>query len=186
MLLPVSPDVLHRVQLRRVRRQIAERQAPLLGGDEVPDQTTAMGLQRIPDHEDGARKVAQEMGQELGGGATGWPPVSSAVDGGYRSTKVGTPKSPLAGHGAELDHPRYEVEGYSDPPSGVGRFRPTELDAYARRDCLLVVVISPPPAYSEPAITIGQLAATSPSKSRAATTREAGALCWAAAVWTAM
>jgi hypothetical protein len=65
MRLPVAPDVLHRVQFRGVRRKILARQAPLLGGDQVPDQATAMGRQAIPDHEDGTREVAQEMGEEL-------------------------------------------------------------------------------------------------------------------------
>jgi hypothetical protein len=42
----VSPDVLRQLQLRRVRRQILERQAPLLGGEDVPDEAATRGAAR--------------------------------------------------------------------------------------------------------------------------------------------
>src|SRR6516162_10348459 len=65
MLLPVRPQIFHRVQFRSVGGQELQPDAPTLLAHEVPDQTTAMALQPIPYHQQLAANVTQQMGEKL-------------------------------------------------------------------------------------------------------------------------
>ncbi len=70
---PIAPDVLDRIEFRRIGRQVIERQATLLARDEFPDQPTAMNLGAISDHQQLARQVAQQSTEKVHrlGGADG-------------------------------------------------------------------------------------------------------------------
>src|SRR5712692_3823078 len=70
---PIAPDVLDRIEFRRIGRQVIELQATLLARDEFPDQPTAMKLGAIPDHQQLARQVAQQSTEKVHrlGGADG-------------------------------------------------------------------------------------------------------------------
>ncbi len=49
MLFPMSPEVLHGIELGRIGRQEFQLDVAALGFDPVADQTAAMGLQPVPD-----------------------------------------------------------------------------------------------------------------------------------------
>src|SRR5262245_15386160 len=65
MMLPVTPQVFHRIQLRCVTRQTLQRQPPVLLSNEVTDDLAPMRGCSVPDHQDLTRNVPQQMGQEL-------------------------------------------------------------------------------------------------------------------------
>jgi len=65
MMLPVSPQILHRIQLGSVRGQELDRQAPATLGNELLDQTTPVLAQPIPDHEQPPGEVPQQVTEEL-------------------------------------------------------------------------------------------------------------------------
>ena len=65
VMFPITPDVLHRVEFRGVGRQVVQRQAAPLTGDELPDQAAAMSLGAIPDYQQSARQMTQQMFEEL-------------------------------------------------------------------------------------------------------------------------
>jgi hypothetical protein len=62
---PIAPDVLHRVEFRRVGGQVLKIDPASLAGDKLSHQPAAMGLRTIPDHQQLARQVAQQMTQEV-------------------------------------------------------------------------------------------------------------------------
>ena len=55
VLLPVTPDVLDRIEFRCLSRQVLEREVPPLGGDEFAHEATAMRA-----HSDGLLAVARQ------------------------------------------------------------------------------------------------------------------------------
>ena len=65
VMLPVRPQILHRIQFRSIGGQELQPDAPALLAHEVPDQTAAMALQPIPHHQQLAGNVAQQMGEKL-------------------------------------------------------------------------------------------------------------------------
>src|SRR5215475_5787833 len=62
---PVTPDVLHRVELRRVTRQIFDGQPAILGSDKVVHQPGSMRWQPIPHHQQLAPQVAQQLAEKI-------------------------------------------------------------------------------------------------------------------------
>ncbi len=54
MLFPMSPEVLHGIELGRIGRQEFQLDVAALGFDPVADQTAAMGLQPVPDDQQSA------------------------------------------------------------------------------------------------------------------------------------
>src|SRR6266481_6134689 len=65
MVLPVAPDVLHRIQLGRVAGELLQGESAALCGDVVPDDAAAVRGQAVPDHEQLAPEMALEMREEL-------------------------------------------------------------------------------------------------------------------------
>ena len=65
MLLPMAPQILHRIQFRGVSRKKFKFQTPIGGDNEVFHHSTTMRPQSIPDHNQIPVDVAQEMFQEL-------------------------------------------------------------------------------------------------------------------------
>jgi hypothetical protein len=64
-MLAVRPDVLHRVQLRGIGRQIFELQATFLVADESLGGQTPVGRKPVPDQQDVAIDVAEQVFQKL-------------------------------------------------------------------------------------------------------------------------
>src|ERR1022692_2536109 len=62
---PIAPDVLHRIEFRRVGGQVLKIDPASLAGDKLSHQPAAMGLRTIPDQQQLARQVAQQMTQEV-------------------------------------------------------------------------------------------------------------------------
>src|SRR5712691_10756635 len=65
-MLPVAPDVLHRIEFRRVGRQLLDRESALVRGDELLDGPPAMRRQSVPHDQELARQVTQQMAEEVG------------------------------------------------------------------------------------------------------------------------
>jgi len=65
MMFPITPDVLDRIELRRVSRQVLKLDPAALVGDKLSHQSAAMGLRAIPDHQQLARQVAQQVPEEV-------------------------------------------------------------------------------------------------------------------------
>ena len=65
VLFPVRPQIFHWIQLRSTGGQELQPDTPPLLAYEVPDQTTAMASQSIPNHQQLAGNVAQPMREEL-------------------------------------------------------------------------------------------------------------------------
>src|SRR5713101_5231692 len=65
MVFPVAPEVLHRVEFRSVSGQALQFEPGLLAGDPVLDQAAAVRGQAVPDDQQPAREMAQEMSQKL-------------------------------------------------------------------------------------------------------------------------
>src|ERR1700730_10698213 len=65
MVFPVAPEVLHRVEFRRVSGQALQFEPGLLAGDPVLDQAAAVSGKAVPDDQQPAREMGQEMRQKL-------------------------------------------------------------------------------------------------------------------------
>ena len=65
MVLAVRPDVLHRVQFRRVGRQVLRLQAAFLAADELLRDFAAVARKPIPNQQDVAINVAEQVFEEL-------------------------------------------------------------------------------------------------------------------------
>src|ERR1700730_2780199 len=62
---PIAPDVLDRIEFRSVGRQVVQRQAAPLAGDKLSDQPTAMSVGAIPDYQQSARQMPQQVAEEV-------------------------------------------------------------------------------------------------------------------------
>src|SRR5260370_10788171 len=62
---PITPDVLHRIEFRSIGRQVVQRQAAPLAGDKFPDQVAAMSLGAIPDYQQSARQMTQQVREKV-------------------------------------------------------------------------------------------------------------------------
>src|SRR5260370_31002878 len=65
MLFPVAAEVLHRVEFWRVSGQALQFESGPLAGDPVLDQATAVSGKAVPDDQQPAWDMAQEMSQKL-------------------------------------------------------------------------------------------------------------------------
>ena len=65
MMLAVRPDVLHRVQFRRAGRQVLCIQTTVLIADELLRDPTAVGRKPIPNQQNVAIDVAEQVLEEL-------------------------------------------------------------------------------------------------------------------------
>src|SRR5215831_12279242 len=65
MLLPVRPDKLDGVELRRVRRQPLQDDLPIEIGDELLEDGTAVRSKAVPDDEKLAGNLAAKLKQEV-------------------------------------------------------------------------------------------------------------------------
>src|SRR3990170_6523260 len=65
MVLPVPPQVFHRVELRRVRGQSLDGNPPSLLLQVFPYQPAAVAGQAVPDDQQLSRQVARELPQEI-------------------------------------------------------------------------------------------------------------------------
>ena len=65
MMLPISPQVLHRIKLWRIGWKKLKLQPIVLPKDKVLDQPAAMTSKPIPDHQDLAPNMAQQVPQKL-------------------------------------------------------------------------------------------------------------------------
>ena len=65
VMFPIAPDVFHRIEFRGIGRQVVQRQAAPLVGDKFRDQVAAMSLGAIPDYQQSARQMTQQMGKEV-------------------------------------------------------------------------------------------------------------------------
>lgn len=65
VLLKVAPQVFHRVKFRRVSGNELHLQSLTLSGDKLADDLAAVNRRAIPQDQELARQVAQEMAQEL-------------------------------------------------------------------------------------------------------------------------
>src|SRR6266852_4438403 len=69
MLFPVAPEVLHRAEFRRVSGQALQFEPGPLAGDPVLDQAAAVRGQAVPDDQQPAREIGQEMAARTDPGA---------------------------------------------------------------------------------------------------------------------
>jgi hypothetical protein len=60
VLFPVSPNVLHRIQFRRIAGEVFYPQATSLTGDEVARDFAAVRRQTIPDNQQGTRNMTEQ------------------------------------------------------------------------------------------------------------------------------
>src|SRR6202795_4530470 len=65
VMFPITPDVLHRIEFRSIGRQVVQRQAAPLAGDKFPDQVAAMSLGAIPDYQQSARQMTQQVRKKV-------------------------------------------------------------------------------------------------------------------------
>lgn len=65
MMFAVCPDVLHRVQFRCVWGQVLSRQATFLGADELLSHLATVGRQSVPNQQDVALNVTEQVLEEL-------------------------------------------------------------------------------------------------------------------------
>src|SRR6516162_3701027 len=65
VMLPVAPEVLHRIEFRRVGRQLLDRQPAPLRGDELLDRVSAMRRQSVPYDHEPTRQMPQQMAEEI-------------------------------------------------------------------------------------------------------------------------
>jgi hypothetical protein len=74
VVLAVRPDVLHRVQFRRVRRQVFRLQAAFLIADELLRDFAAVARKPIPNQQNVTFDVAEQVLEELDDllGLDGW------------------------------------------------------------------------------------------------------------------
>ena len=62
--LQVAPDVLHRIEFGRVGRKELGRDLPVRG-EEVLDEIRAMGIEPVPDENDGRVNLCQELPEKV-------------------------------------------------------------------------------------------------------------------------
>src|SRR6266550_5206893 len=65
VMFPVAPDVLHRIELRRVARQILDREPAILGRDEFAYQDGSMRGQPVPHDQQLAPQLAQQVAEKI-------------------------------------------------------------------------------------------------------------------------
>src|SRR5262249_15862854 len=65
VMLPVAPDVLHRIEFGRIGRQLLDYQPALVRGEELLDYPPAVRRQSVPHHQQLARQVTQQMAEEV-------------------------------------------------------------------------------------------------------------------------
>src|SRR5271168_2985059 len=65
VMFPIAPDVLHRIEFRGIGWQVVQHQAAPLLGDKFRDQAAAMSLGAIPDYQQSARQLTQQVRKEL-------------------------------------------------------------------------------------------------------------------------
>jgi hypothetical protein len=65
MVFAVRPEVLHRVQFRRVGRQVLRLQTPFLVADELLCDATAVGWEPIPNQQNVAMDITEQVLEEL-------------------------------------------------------------------------------------------------------------------------
>src|SRR5215472_11059265 len=65
VMFPVTPDVLHRVKLRRIARQLGDREPAILGSDEFAHQDGSMGGQSVPHHQQLAPQLPQQVAEKI-------------------------------------------------------------------------------------------------------------------------
>lgn len=65
MVLAVRPDVFHGIQFRRVRRQVLDIQTAVLGTDKFVRDLAPMGGEPVPNQQNVALDIAQQVLQEL-------------------------------------------------------------------------------------------------------------------------
>src|SRR5713226_3149270 len=65
VMFPVAPDVFDRIEFRGVGRQALDREPARLVADELRDQPRPVLRQPVPDHQQLARQVAQQMAEEV-------------------------------------------------------------------------------------------------------------------------
>src|SRR5713101_6246143 len=65
VMFPVAPDIFDRIEFRGVGRQALDRQPAPLRADELRDQPRPVLRQPVPDHQQLARQVAQQMAEEV-------------------------------------------------------------------------------------------------------------------------
>src|SRR5215469_11573635 len=64
-MLPVAPDVLYRVEFRRVARQKLDREPAVLGSNEVAYHNGAMRGQPVPHHQQLAPQLTQQVAEKV-------------------------------------------------------------------------------------------------------------------------
>jgi len=64
MMLPVAPDVFHRIEFRRIGRQLLDREPALARGDELLDGPPAMRRQSVSHDQELARHVTQQIARK--------------------------------------------------------------------------------------------------------------------------
>ena len=65
MLLQISPDVFNRIKFRCIAREKFNFKPSLCFFNKIPDHSTVMAAQSVPNHEKVARYMAHQMSQEL-------------------------------------------------------------------------------------------------------------------------
>jgi hypothetical protein len=65
VMFPITPDVFHRIEFRGIGRQVVQRQAAPLAGDKLPDQVAAMSLGALPDYQQSARQMTQQVREKV-------------------------------------------------------------------------------------------------------------------------
>src|ERR1700688_79158 len=65
VMFPIAPYVLHRIECRSIGRQVVQRQAAPLVGDKFRDQVAAMSLGAIPDYQQSARQMTQQVREKV-------------------------------------------------------------------------------------------------------------------------
>src|SRR5208337_610837 len=73
MMFPIAPDVLHRIEFGGITRQLLDREPTPLGADKFADQSCPMLWQPVPDHQQLAWQMTQQVAEEVHhlGGANG-------------------------------------------------------------------------------------------------------------------
>ena len=61
VMFPITPDVFHWIEFWGIGRQVVQRPAASLVGDKFRDQVAAMSLGTIPDYQQSARQMTQQM-----------------------------------------------------------------------------------------------------------------------------
>ncbi len=65
VMFPVTPDVFHRIEFRGVTRQPLDREPAPLRADKLGDQPRPVLRQPVPNHQESAWQVTQQMAEEV-------------------------------------------------------------------------------------------------------------------------